>query len=80
VLGQCLAHLPAPDPERPQRLDAWLKGPVFYDCDVALHASQDADGTVFGLIPDGEDRPSMLGRWRYCESASRLADLAPGAR
>jgi len=71
-----LQHLPAPQADRPQRLDAWLKGPVFYDCDVALHVSRKADGTTFGLIPQGEDRPAMLGEWRSCASGSRLVDVA----
>lgn len=75
VLGQCMARLPAPDAEGPQRLDAWLKGPVFYDCDVALHASQEADGTAFGLIPEGDARPAMLGQWRSCAPDSRLVDM-----
>ena len=79
VLGQCLAHLPDPDPGRPQRLDAWLKGPVFYDCGVALHASREADRTVFGLIPEGQDRPAILGRWRSCDPASQLVDPSPEA-
>ena len=76
VLGQCLAHLPALDPGRPQRLDAWLKGPVFYDCDVALHGTQQADGTAFGLIPEGAARPAMLGLWLSCAPGSRLVGIA----
>lgn len=76
MLGQCLVHLPAPPADRPQRLDAWLKGPVFYDCGVALHVSRKADGTAFGLIPEGENRPALLGEWRSCAPGGRLVDVA----
>ena len=72
VLGQCLCHLPAPGPGLPQRLDAWLKGPVYYDCDVALQVSTNGDGTAFGLIPDGDARPAILGQWLACAPGSRL--------
>ena len=75
MLGQCLAHLAAPTNDRPQRLDAWLKGPVFYDCDVALHAAKDQDSTVFSLIPEGETRPALLGLWRSCAPGSQLAAM-----
>jgi len=76
VLGQCLAHLPAPPADRPQRLDAWLKGPVFYDWEVALHACAKTDGTAFGLFPEGEGRPAVLGQWLCCAPGARLADPA----
>lgn len=76
VLGQCMAHLPSPDATCPQRLDAWLKGPVFYDWDVALHASKEANGMAFALIPDGDARPAMLGRWLAYAPGSRLGNIA----
>lgn len=66
VLGQCLAHLPAPDADRPQRLDAWLKGPVYYDSEVRLCATTGPECSVFALIPEGEPRPAVLGRWSSC--------------
>lgn len=76
VLGQCMAHLPTGETGHPQRLDAWLKGPVFYACDVALHATRKANGVAFGLIPDGDTRPAMVGRWLACAPGGRLADGA----
>lgn len=63
VLGQCLARLPALDPESPQRLDAWLKGPVFYRSEVVLRGTAAAQATVFGLFADGDPRPAIVGRW-----------------
>ncbi len=74
VLGQCIAHLPAIDPARPQRLDAWLKGPVYYNSDVSLRASTEGNTTVFALIPRGDERPAIVGRWRSDVSESQLLD------
>lgn len=62
VIGQCLAHLPQPAAGS-QRLDVWLKGPVYYASDVTLRAGREGDATVFALVPDGETRPAILGRW-----------------
>src|SRR5581483_1348284 len=39
VLGQCLARLPKPDDLTAQRLDAWLKGPVYHHAEVRLAAT-----------------------------------------
>jgi acyl dehydratase len=71
VLGQCLAHLPAPEPTRPRRLDAWLKGPVYYGARVRLRATEDEHDFVFALDADGDERPAILGRWRTGTSAGR---------
>lgn len=62
VLAHCLSHLRRP-PGAAQRLDAWLKGPVFYGRDVALHARTTAEGTAFALSMEGEPRPCVVGRW-----------------
>lgn len=62
-LGQSLARLPAPGPGTVQRLDAWLKGPVYYDADVSLRTAAEVDGVTFALIPDREERPAIVGRW-----------------
>jgi len=63
VLGQCLARLPAPDPAAPQRLDAWLKGPVFHGSPVVLRGGAAGGATTFGLFADGDARPAIVGRW-----------------
>lgn len=63
VLGQCLARLPALDPEAPQRLDAWLKGPVFHGSPVVLSGSAAGAAASFGLFADGDARPAIVGSW-----------------
>lgn len=62
VIGQCLAHLPAPAGAH-QRLDTWLKGPVPYGSEVRLTAATSAGDTAFALYADGENRPAIVGRW-----------------
>ena len=71
VLGKCMTHLPARDPAAAQRLDAWLKGPVFYDSDVRLRASMEPNRTAFALIGPGEERPAILGSWYGPSAAER---------
>ena len=73
LVGQCLARLPT-SPTRAQRLDAWLKGPVYYGCDVALHASGEPPALTFALRARDDGRPAILGRWRAVGSESRLLD------
>ena len=68
VLGQCMTHLPLLDPALPRRLDAWLKGPVYYDSDVQLRAAHSADGLTFALLAAGDERPAILGRWQQASA------------
>lgn len=72
VLGQCMAHLSAPRPVAAQRLDAWLKGPVYYDSDVRLRGTVESDGTRFALNPAGEQRPAIFGCWRSAAKDERI--------
>jgi hypothetical protein len=44
----------------PIRLDAWLKGPVYYGAKVALRAR--GDRSEFALFAEGDERPAILGR------------------
>lgn len=74
VLGQCMARLPSYDSEPARRLDAWLKGPVYYDSDVRLRATTHRDGVTFALNVDDEERPAILGRCRSVSRQSRLLD------
>jgi hypothetical protein len=74
VLGQALSRLPAPAPGAAQRLDAWLKGPVYQRSSVSLRARPDAGGTVFAVVAEGEQRPAIVGRWRSVPAGSRLVD------
>lgn len=68
VLGQCLARLPRLAAGPPVRLDAWLKGPVFYGAEVALSAgasegqTESGGQTTFALRVAGDPRPAIVGR------------------
>lgn len=73
VLGQILARLPAPPADGPCRLDAWLKGPVYYGSRVHLQASAAPD-TAFALRSDADERPAILGRLRPVPVGSRLLE------
>lgn len=64
ALGQCMARLPGMELAAHQRLDAWLKGPVYYDSEVRLCATLNSDGSTFALMAAGEERPAILGCWR----------------
>lgn len=65
VLGECLARLPhaacMEDHDAPQRLDAWLKGPVSHGATVRLHVAPSATASTFALFA-GDERPSIVGR------------------
>ena len=73
VLGQCLARLPALG-EHGLRLDAWLKGPVYYGREVGLRTSRDGTGERFDLVPEGETRASIVGRLCAVPANARLLD------
>jgi len=62
VLGQCLARLPRLDDATPVRLDAWLKGPVYYGSDLTLRVAETRDAVTFALQVDGDERPAIVGR------------------
>jgi hypothetical protein len=62
VLGQCLAKLPQPASALPLRLDAWLKGPVFYGEPVSMHREAVPGGTAFALHVNEDRRPAIVGR------------------
>lgn len=75
VLGQALARLPIARSAPAQRLDAWLKGPVYRGSEVTLRARSGAAGTTFAIVPAGERRPAIVGA--HAE-ASRDASLVDG--
>lgn len=64
VLGQCLARLPQAETGLPLRLDAWIKGPVFYGAPVKLRSEAGADGAVFALHVNEDERPAIVGQLR----------------
>jgi hypothetical protein len=80
VAGQCMARLHSPNPERPQRLDLWLKGPVYFNSDVSLRATTAEEATVFALMLHGDERPAILGRWGTAGPQDRLLDVAEGPK
>lgn len=63
VLGMCLARLTAPSAGGPERLDAWLKGPVHYGAEASLREVAGTGGSLFALHADGEGRPAVVGSW-----------------
>lgn len=73
VLGQCLARLRSPG-DHSQRLDAWLKGPVYYGRAVGLRASGDGNCEHFALVPEGERRASIVGRLCAVPAGAGLLD------
>ena len=74
VLGQALAHLAEGASAPAQRLDAWLKGPVYHGSAVTLRARPGTDGTAFAVVAEGEERPAIVGRWRAVPAGSRLPE------
>ena len=73
VIGQCLARL-SNNASSGQRMDIWLKGPVYYDTVVQMQASAAADDRWFALSMKGKIFPSIVGRWSAAEPGSRLVD------
>ena len=76
VAGQCLANLQGPSPERPQRLDLWLKGPAYFGSDVSLRAAPMENATVFALMVRGDVRPAIVGRWGAASPSERVVEAA----
>ena len=50
------------DEIKAQRLDAWLKGPVYYGSDLTLRVAETRDAVTFALQVDGDERPAIVGR------------------
>ena len=61
ALGECLARLAPPEAGPPLRLDAWLKGPVYYGAPVALRIAEAPDTAVFALHVADDTRPALVG-------------------
>ena len=69
VLGECLGRLASPcGGDQPQRLDAWLKGPVPHGTPVRMHEAAGTDQTTFALFVEPE-RPCIVGRLTCLRSA-----------
>lgn len=73
VLGECLARLPRAETGLPLRLDAWIKGPVFYGAPVKMRSESGADGAVFALHVNEDERPAIVGWLRGAAGDSIFA-------
>lgn len=69
AIGQCLAHLGAAR-HAAMSLETWIKGPVFYGAQLALRAETRAQGGVFALHVDGDERPAIVGRHQIMDKDS----------
>jgi hypothetical protein len=75
ALGLCITHPNAPLADEPQRLDAWLKGPVPYGADVSLKTSGGVGELAFALTTHHDPRPAIVGLLRYADSGERLPEV-----
>ena len=67
VLGHCLARLASFGSGPVNRLDAWLKGPVYRGAVVTLVAEPAVSGgpLVFALSVESDARPALVGRMAW---------------
>jgi acyl dehydratase len=72
-LGLCMAHLAGREDPEGQRLDAWLKGPVYYGSAVTLRAAVSESDSVFALLADEDERPRIVGRWSLANTGHLIA-------
>ncbi|MGE5118046.1 MAG: acyl dehydratase [Betaproteobacteria bacterium] len=72
ILGQCLARLELPAAPARQRLDLWIKGPVFYRSRVALRAREDGSARSFALHVGDDARAALVARWAPVEGEAQL--------
>lgn len=63
VAAICQSRLDAPRTEA-QRLDLWIKGPVFYGRPVRLDVLGGPDECTFGLALEHDRRHALCGRWQ----------------
>ncbi|MCC6609532.1 MAG: acyl dehydratase [Burkholderiales bacterium] len=75
ALGLCITHPNAPLADEPQRLDAWLKGPVPYGADVTLRTRAPTGEVAFALTTHHDPRPAIVGLLRYAEPSERLPEV-----
>jgi len=73
VVGKCMARVRDPGEEGPQRLDIWLKGPVYYESDVSLRSSNAPGTTTFALHLAHDERPAVVGKWSGGEEVRDFA-------
>lgn len=59
VIGQALSRLPHPQAEKPQRLEARLKGPVYYERTLKLAAESTSQRCCFEVYCEPNPKPSI---------------------
>jgi hypothetical protein len=74
IAGQCMAQLRGPDPDDPQQLKLWLKGPAYLGAGVSLRAAETGESCVFALFVQGDERPALLGHWCSARTVEGLSD------
>lgn len=74
ALGYCITHPHAPTPDEPQRLDAWIKGPVPYGADVTLRARGEEGDVAFALTTAHDPRPAIVGHLYRTEAGGWLPE------
>lgn len=72
VAAQCLEHLGVDTGAPSQRLELWIKGPVFYGAELALRVQRDAQACSFALQVDADPRPALVGQWSIVAADAAL--------
>lgn len=78
VAGQCQARMNSVRSPA-QRLDLWMKGPVYYGAEVVLATAEGAAGAAFTLRDEDSSRPALVGRWSEAVSGAQLEASAATA-
>jgi acyl dehydratase len=72
-LGLCMARVAGRENPERQRLDAWLKGPVYYGSAVTLRAAVSEGDSVFALFAGEDERPRTVGRLGLADAGHLIA-------
>ena len=69
IVGQCMSKLTSAALRSPtQRLDLWLKGPVYYEAELTLRADSQDNSCRFFLFVASDERPAIIGRWSTADT------------
>jgi hypothetical protein len=66
-LALCMRHLPGAEPDRPVRLDAAIKGPVYFGRNVLMKHAVQGQGRRFDLYCADNPRPCITGLYESAE-------------
>lgn len=76
VIGQALARMDVGRDAPAQRLDCWLKGPVYSEREIVLRGARSAGSASFAIGHSGDERPAIVGRWCPVEGAADVFSAA----